>query len=100
MRFAIRTTSLAILIFGGLATAHGQETALTREASAALRHFLTVDCEVGEEGTAFDRLLLYADQGEELVGTAAQRMPDRRSLLRRSTLEDVFLKITGRRLQE
>ncbi len=64
MRFAIRTTSLAILIFGVLATAHGQETALTREASAALRHFLTVDCEVGEEGTAFDRLLLYADQLE------------------------------------
>ncbi len=47
-----------------------------------------------------DRLLLYADRGEELIGTAAQRMPDRRSLLRRSTLEDVFLKITGRRLQE
>ncbi len=71
MQFAIRATSLAILIFGGLATAHGQEIGVKREASAALRHFLTVDCEVGEEGAALDRLLLYADQLE----------PDLRKLL-------------------
>ncbi len=64
MRFAIRATSMAILIFGGLAPAHGQGIDVTREASAALRHFLTVDCEVGEEGAALDRLLLYAGQRE------------------------------------
>ncbi len=64
MRFANRAASLATLILGGLATAHVQANDVTREASAALRHFLTVDCEVGEEGAALDRLLLYADQLE------------------------------------
>ena len=64
MRFARRAASLAILILGGLATAHGQGIGVTPEASAALRHFLTVDCEVGEEGAALDRFLQYADQLE------------------------------------
>jgi lipooligosaccharide transport system ATP-binding protein len=46
-----------------------------------------------------NRLLLYTDHGEDLIARAAQTMPDRRSLLRRSTLEDVFLRITGRALE-
>ena len=47
-----------------------------------------------------DRLLLYADDGE----AAARRPCTRRgveplsSLVRRSTLEDVFLRLTGRTL--
>ena len=64
MRCAIRATSLAILIAGGLATAHGQETGVTQEAAAALSHFLAIDCAAGEEGTALDSLLLYANQLE------------------------------------
>lgn len=47
-----------------------------------------------------DRLLLYVDNGEEVVTRAAQLLPDAETLLRRSTLEDVFLKITGRGLGE
>jgi len=47
-----------------------------------------------------DRLLLYVDNGEEVVGKAAQLLPDAETLIRRSTLEDVFLKITGRGLEE
>ena len=47
-----------------------------------------------------DRLLLYVDNGEEVVTRAAQLLPDAETLLRRSTLEDVFLKITGRGLVE
>ena len=47
-----------------------------------------------------DRLLLYVDNGEEVVTRAAQLLPDAETLLRRSTLEDVFLKITGRGLIE
>jgi len=47
-----------------------------------------------------DRLLLYVDNGEEVVTRAAQLLPDAETLLRRSTLEDVFLKITGRGLEE
>ena len=47
-----------------------------------------------------ERVLLYTDDGEGLITKAAHRMPDHRSLLRRSTLEDVFLKITGRALDK
>ena len=47
-----------------------------------------------------DRLLLYVDDGEAVVTKAAQLLPDAETLLRRSTLEDVFLKITGRGLEE
>ncbi|MBK8207562.1 MAG: ABC transporter ATP-binding protein [Planctomycetes bacterium] len=47
-----------------------------------------------------DRLLLYVDNGEEVVTRAAQLLPDAETLLRRSTLEDVFLRITGRGLEE
>ena len=47
-----------------------------------------------------DRFLLYVDNGEEVVGKAAQLLPDAETLIRRSTLEDVFLKITGRGLEE
>ncbi|MDC1141734.1 AAA family ATPase, partial [Planctomycetota bacterium] len=45
-----------------------------------------------------DRLLLYTDDGESAVAQAANLMPDHDTLLRRSTLEDVFLRITGRGL--
>jgi lipooligosaccharide transport system ATP-binding protein len=47
-----------------------------------------------------DRLLLYVDNGEEVVAKAAHLLPDAETLIRRSTLEDVFLKITGRGLAE
>jgi lipooligosaccharide transport system ATP-binding protein len=47
-----------------------------------------------------DRLLMYVDDGEAVVTRAAQLLPDSETLLRRSTLEDVFLKITGRGLEE
>ncbi len=76
MRFAIRAASLAILILGGLATVRGQGIDVTREASAALRHFLTVDCEVGEEGAALDRLLLYADRLEPKLRNVLLNGPD------------------------
>jgi hypothetical protein len=44
--------------------------------------------------------LVYADDGEAVVTKAAQLPPDAETLLRRSTLEDVFLRITGRGLEE
>ncbi len=47
-----------------------------------------------------DRLLLYVDNGDEVLGRAMQLLPDAETLIRRSTLEDVFLKIAGRGLQE
>jgi lipooligosaccharide transport system ATP-binding protein len=46
-----------------------------------------------------DRVLLYADDGEEVVTAARQRgVHPETVLVRRSTLEDVFLRLTGRTL--
>ena len=48
-----------------------------------------------------DRLLLYASDGEAALAAAYQRgMQPVSSLVRRSTLEDVFLRLTGRSLVE
>ena len=80
MRFAIRATSLVILILGGVATAGGQETLVTPEAASALRHFLTVDCEVGGEGAALERLLRYSEQLEPKLRELLQDGPDRSTM--------------------
>lgn len=46
-----------------------------------------------------DRILLYADQGESLLDEINRRKLDPlTSLVRRSSLEDVFLRLTGRSL--
>jgi len=48
-----------------------------------------------------DRILLYTDHGEELGETLyAEGVRPVTSLVRRSSLEDVFLRLTGRRLVE
>ncbi len=46
-----------------------------------------------------DRVLLYTDDGEAaLAAVHAMRLDPITALVRRSTLEDVFLKLTGRSL--
>jgi lipooligosaccharide transport system ATP-binding protein len=47
-----------------------------------------------------DRLLLYTDDGDALVPVAHERLRPQSVLVRRSTLEDVFLRLTGRTLVE
>ena len=48
-----------------------------------------------------DRLLVYVDDGERLLTDAvASGLVPSGSLVRRSTLEDVFLRLTGRSLVE
>ena len=48
-----------------------------------------------------DRILLYAEDGEQLLEQiAAQGIHPNTSLVRRSSLEDVFLRLTGRTLVE
>jgi len=48
-----------------------------------------------------DRLLLYVDDGEALLEEiAAKKLHPNTSLVRRSSLEDVFLRLTGRTLVE
>ncbi len=50
---------------------------------------------------AKDRLFLHTQDGEELVHRVrALRLPVEAVVLRRATLEDVFLRLTGRRLRE
>jgi len=45
-----------------------------------------------------DRLLLYTDDGDALVPRAHEQLQPSSVLVRRSTLEDVFLRLTGRTL--
>jgi lipooligosaccharide transport system ATP-binding protein len=48
-----------------------------------------------------DRILVYADDGDEaLADVRARGLTPATSLVRRSTLEDVFLRLTGRRLED
>jgi lipooligosaccharide transport system ATP-binding protein len=47
------------------------------------------------------QLLLYASDAERLLETIDhERFPSERSVVRRATLEDVFLRLTGRSLRE
>ena len=46
-----------------------------------------------------DRLLVYSDNGEEVLAKVHERgLEPVATLVRRSTLEDVFLRLTGRTL--
>jgi lipooligosaccharide transport system ATP-binding protein len=45
-----------------------------------------------------DRVLLYTEDGDALVPLAHERLNPQSVLVRRSTLEDVFLRLTGRML--
>jgi lipooligosaccharide transport system ATP-binding protein len=48
-----------------------------------------------------DRILLYAQDGDAaLAGVRSRGLEPETSLVRRSTLEDVFLRLTGRRLED
>jgi lipooligosaccharide transport system ATP-binding protein len=48
-----------------------------------------------------DRILLYALNGEQVLDAVRARgLEPQTSLVRRSTLEDVFLRLTGRRLED
>ena len=54
--------------------------------------------QVARMETLPDRLLLYTDDGDALVPVAHERLHPQSVLVRRSTLEDVFLRLTGRTL--
>ena len=47
-----------------------------------------------------DRVYAYTDKGEDLHRFVTENFPVEQCLLRRGTLEDVFLKLTGRELRE
>ena len=47
-----------------------------------------------------DRLYLYPGDAEHVERTLEERFPEQERLIRRATLEDVFLKLTGRALRD
>ncbi|RDV36902.1 ABC transporter ATP-binding protein [Bradymonadaceae bacterium TMQ3] len=47
-----------------------------------------------------DRVLLYVDTPEALVGDLTRELPDHPAMVRRASLEDVFLELTGRGLED
>jgi len=47
-----------------------------------------------------DRLYFYPQEGDHIERTFDQRFPSQDRLIRRATLEDVFLKLTGRALRD
>jgi lipooligosaccharide transport system ATP-binding protein len=65
----------------------------TPTAAAAL-----FDGKVGRVEVLPDRILLYTEDGDALAAAAHERLHPRSVLVRRSTLEDVFLRLTGRTL--
>ncbi len=58
----------------------------------------TFDGQVARIEKLPDRILLYTDDGDALVPVAHERLHPQSVLVRRSTLEDVFLRLTGRTL--
>jgi len=47
-----------------------------------------------------DRLYFYPTEGDHIERLLEERFPQQERLIRRATLEDVFLKLTGRALRE
>ncbi len=58
-----------------------------------------VKSEVSFESYA-GRIYIYTDSGHELLAAISRNVPAVNVVLRQSTLEDVFLKLTGRQLRE
>ncbi len=100
-----------VVMDGGVIVAHGSPRQLIDEHSSRevteLR-FATDDSQAPADQLADladrmevlpDRLLLYSDDGEAVAAAVHQRgLAPRSVLVRRSSLEDVFLRLTGRSL--
>jgi hypothetical protein len=54
----------------------------------------------GQVERSADRIYLYSRQCQTLQSEFKRRFPDVYSTVRPSTLEDVYLKLTGRRLKD
>jgi lipooligosaccharide transport system ATP-binding protein len=100
-----------VVMDGGVIVAEGAPSALIREHStrevAELRFGLADHSEMEAQVAGLaervealpDRLLLYADDGEDVLHRAhEQGLRPTNTLVRRSSLEDVFLRLTGRTL--
>ncbi|MBD0282368.1 MAG: ABC transporter ATP-binding protein [Thermoleophilaceae bacterium] len=114
MEEAARLCDRLVIMDEGSIVAEGEPGALVREhvGREVLELRVSDECDAEElvasvdgrlEGHDFteDALMLYAPDAEELLEAIDhERYPTESALVRRATLEDVFLRLTGRSLRE
>jgi lipooligosaccharide transport system ATP-binding protein len=114
MEEAARLCDRLVIMDEGRIVAEGEPGALVREhvGREVLELRVSDECDAEElvasldgrlEGHDFteDALMLYAPDAEELLEAIDhERYPTESALVRRATLEDVFLRLTGRSLRE
>jgi len=114
MEEAARLCDRLVIMDEGRIVAEGEPATLVREhvGREVLELRVADECDAQElvasldgrlEGHDFteDALMLYAPDAEELLEAIDQeRYPTESALVRRATLEDVFLRLTGRSLRE
>jgi len=86
----------------GLITEHSTKEVLELRLPSSISDAAERLADVGERVEVLpDRVLVYADDGEEALAESHRRgIEPLASLVRRSSLEDVFLRLTGRSLVE
>jgi lipooligosaccharide transport system ATP-binding protein len=114
MEEAARLCDSLLIMDEGRIVAEGDPPALIREYAGreALELDLAEECDpdallesLGERANGHEfhdgALTLFADDAEELLRSLDhERFPTETAMVRRATLEDVFLRLTGRSLRE
>jgi len=76
----------------------GREVIEVNNPTSVVREYIKSHCQQFED--LGHRLIIYSDEGSNLFHTISSRFREQGCLLRMATLEDVFLKLTGRELRE
>jgi len=76
----------------------GREVIEVNNPTSVVREYITLHCQQFED--LGHRLIIYSDEGSNLFHTISSRFREQGCLLRMATLEDVFLRLTGRELRE
>jgi lipooligosaccharide transport system ATP-binding protein len=84
-----------------LVSRHARRSVVEVHASGAAAGAAAAQAGPGDEVDRLeDRVMIYAGDGETVYHKVIQTVPAADALLRRATLEDVFLRLTGRGLRE
>jgi lipooligosaccharide transport system ATP-binding protein len=76
----------------------GREVIEVNNPTSVVREYIKSHCQQFED--LGHRLIIYSDEGSNLFHTISSRFREQGCLLRMATLEDVFLRLTGRELRE